>query len=157
MMAVESVIRDRLFRMLGRREYSVFQARAKLSSEFSEEPETVESVIEEFEKKGWLSDNRFAKALVHDQVLRRQGPNKIRQKLLEKGVPAHQIEVALSDSSLGKDFRENLFFLAKKKAEQVRKKYPKISDFEYRGRVFQFLLGRGFDIESIRAIMDDGV
>lgn len=70
---------------LSKREYSTQQLRHKLLAR-GLDASIIDEALQLATEKGWLSDLRFAKAFVHDAMLRYQGPLRIRQQLEGHGV-----------------------------------------------------------------------
>ncbi|NIO43015.1 MAG: recombination regulator RecX [Burkholderiales bacterium] len=137
-------LRVRALRMLARREYSRRELQNRLSSCGADESE-VQVVLEEFEQKGWLSEQRFVDAVVETRR-RRFGTAKVLQELRNKGV---------SEDSLA----EARAVLREGELETARnvwqKKFGnKPTSLAERARQARFLAGRGFSQDVIRKILD---
>ena len=77
------------YRLLGRREYSVFELRQRLLQKWSGAggiDALVEDLLGALVAENLLSDERFAESFVRSRVARHQGPLKIRAALRQKGV-----------------------------------------------------------------------
>lgn len=72
-------------RLLARREHSRFELTLKLRQRKLESP-VIESVLDEFESEGWLSDERFAEVYTRSRVDQGYGPLRIRAELQQKGI-----------------------------------------------------------------------
>ena len=68
-------LRARALRMLARREYSRLEMQNRLLSRGADDAE-VRSLLDEFEAKGWLSEQRFVDAVVQTRR-RRFGTEKV--------------------------------------------------------------------------------
>jgi len=130
-------------RYLARREHSRAELHAKLQP-FVQEGENLETVLDELEKKNWLSDARAATMLV-DSKRGRFGTQRIAHELRQKGIAENLIAEAIpqlkeSELDAAREVWERKFGVApqdaKEKAKQVR-----------------FLQSRGFSMESIFAVL----
>lgn len=90
--------RTRSISLLGRREHSRAELTKKLAMRGAE-PGTVETVLDELEADGLLSESRFVEAFVHSRTQRGQGPVKIRAELARRGVDDDLIEHFLTCTS----------------------------------------------------------
>jgi regulatory protein len=76
------------YRLLGRREYSVFELDQRLRLKWPGlEPGPLAELLGALVAENLLSDERYAESLVRAQIQRQQGPLKIRAVLRAKGVP----------------------------------------------------------------------
>ena len=143
-MAEPASLRVRALRMLARREYSRREMQKRLSSADVDAVE-LQEVLDEFEEKGWLSEQRFVAAVVQTRR-RRFGAAKVLHELKDKGVS----EQGLADA------REAL---AEGELEAVRGVWEKKfgtppSSFAERAKQTRFLAGRGFSADVIRRVLD---
>jgi len=130
--------------MLARREYSRHEMQNRLAACGADDAE-VQSVLDEFEEKGWLSERRFVDAVVQTRR-RRFGAGKVLRELKAKGVSDEglvQAQAALADGEVEaarivwhKKFRDRPASLAE------------------RARQTRFLAGRGFSRDVIRKVLD---
>ena len=104
----------------------------------------VEMSIAECLEQDWVSDERYCAAYIRDQILKRNGPWKIYNKLLEKGVEKELAKEKVDQVYTEGQREEIKTYLEEKKREEIRKKKPKISEFELDGKVKQYLRGKGF-------------
>ena len=86
-------LRQRALDYLGKREYSYAELNQKLKSFLAEDEdaEQITEILDDFKKRGWLSDARFTEQLVHASSSYKFGANKIANELREKGVAADLI------------------------------------------------------------------
>ena len=136
-------LRARALAALARREYSRRELAVKLAP-FTENPAEIPELLDDFERRGWLSEMR-----VVEQVLvsrrRRFGTSRITHELREKGI---------SDAAIG-DAREKLEKSEVEAARDVwRRKFkaPPAGARE-RARHMRFLQGRGFSLDVIRKVV----
>ena len=83
-MAEPASLRVRALKLLARREYSRFELKTRLSSDRAD-PEELGSLLDDFEEKGWLSEQRWVDAVVQTRRPR-FGTVKVLHELKAKGV-----------------------------------------------------------------------
>ncbi len=137
-------MRVRALRMLARREYSRREMQDRLSSPDVDDAE-VQSVLDEFEDKGWLSERRFVDAVVQSRR-RRFGAARVLHELKEKGVSEEGL--ANAREALAESEIEAARAVWQKKFGQ-----PPASLAE-RAKQTRFLAGRGFSADVIRNVLD---
>lgn len=107
--------------------------------------EEIRSIMDDFERRGWLSEARFVEASVN-RMSRRYGPRRIEQTLRERGA---------SDASI-----ETIRPYLKNQAEAtaraaLKRRFPEPPrDAAQRARQVRFLQGRGFDYDVIRKVLN---
>jgi len=72
-------------RLLARREHSRFELTMKLRQR-RVDARVIEDVLDDFEDKGWLSDDRFAEVFVRQRMDAGYGPLKILADLQQRGI-----------------------------------------------------------------------
>src|SRR5262249_32123000 len=124
---------------LARREHSREELRRKLLAHAAE-GEDVEQVLDDFARRGWLSDARYAEQSIRAKA-RRFGPLKLASSLRAKGVSEESIAAAFR--AAGADGTSNL--------EAVwRSRFKAAPDGNReKARQVRFLQGRGFGTEEI--------
>ena len=152
-------LKARALRLLSLREYSRKGLAAKLAEsearwgklggeqakESSESRASqIEAVLDDFEARGWLSDERFAEALVRRRS-ERYGMRKIADELERAGVDAKQ------SSRLIGSLKETEFQRAYDL--WVRKYGIKAEDQKERARQYRFLASKGFGSEVVAKII----
>ena len=114
----------------------------------TEDPAEVERVLDEMEKRGWLSERRVVEQMVHARRAR-FGARRIERDLLAKGVSEEAIAAALPEIKGGE---------LQAAREVWRRKFggrlPR--NASERGRQARFLQGRGFGMEVILKIIKGG-
>jgi regulatory protein len=137
-------LRERALRLLARREHSRAELTRKLEQAgFS--GDVIASLLDHFEAKTWLSDQRFAESYIADHRAR-AGNIKLAYDLRQRGVSDSIIEDVLNnnrDSELDR-------------AREVWKKKFGLSPLDMAERIRQtrFLQSRGFTAEIIRKTLD---
>ena len=138
-------LRARALAALARREYSRRELAAKLKP-FAENPTEIPELLDDFERRGWLSESR-----VVEQVLatrrRRFGAQRITHELREKGVS----EAAIG----GAQERLNQSEIEAARAVWQRKFKAAPTNASERARQMRFLQGRGFSFDTICRLLRD--
>lgn len=117
-------------------------------------PKAIDPVIEELQKSGLIDDSRFARAYIHDIQLRKPaGARFIQRQLQLKGVPPTIIRTVLHEH-LDADTTQKLALkAASTMSERLKTSRKKIEPLKQRQRITQFLLRRGFDWQTINAVV----
>ena len=104
----------------------------------------IAAVLDDFEKRGWLSDARFAEALVRRRS-ERYGMRRIKDELQRAGV-ASDASAALLDGLKHTEFEraKELF---------VRKFDGIAEDQKMRARQYRFLISKGFNPEIVAKVI----
>ena len=105
---------------------------------------SVEAVLDDFEARGWLSDERFAEALVRRRS-ERYGARKILEDLQRAGVDAKQSAKLLAD------LRDTEFERAY--GLWSRKYGVKAQDQKERAKQYRFLVSKGFGLDIVAKII----
>lgn len=105
--------------------------------------EEIQAILDDFQKRGWLSDERFAEQVVNTRK-NRYGSLKVAHELREKGVADHVVEQATASI----DDLEN--------ARRVwQKKFGALPDSrEAWAKQARFLQSRGFGFEVIKKVLN---
>ncbi len=140
---VEAQLRARALRLLARREHSRAELRRKLSPHLEEDFD-LEALLDDFTRRGWLSEERFVEQAVRAKS-RKFGPLKIAHHLREKGIGKEGIAVALAHSS--RDVAEALEAIWKSRFGR------RPTSAAEKSRQVRFLQGRGFALESILELL----
>ena len=152
-------LKARALRLLSLREYSRKTLAAKLTEsearwakldvdQINENPQetifSIEAVLDDFEARGWLSDERFAEALVRRRS-ERYGARKIADELERAGVDSKQAAKLIGT------LKETEF----QRAHDLwtRKYGQKAQDQKERARQYRFLASKGFSSEVVAKII----
>ncbi len=129
--------------ILSRREHSRKELREKLL-EFEENAEIVDATLDDFEKKGFLSDERFAEALCRARS-KRYGNFRLAVELREAGVASdianRAIEALAPEVERAKEIWERRFGTVPE-------------DEKERQKQIRFLANRGFSFDTIGRVLD---
>ena len=139
----EPSLRERALRCLARREHSRLELQRKLAPH-AEHSDDVESLLNEFEKRGWLSERRVVEQTVHTRR-GRFGTDRIVRELRGKGVS----EEAISEAR--KQIRETELEAARTVWLKKFGRLPRNAG--ERGKQIRFMQGRGFNLDAILKLL----
>ena len=140
-------LQGRALKLLARREHTRAELARKLAPH-ADDPAQIEALLDDFEKRGWLSERRVVEQRVHT-LRKRYGARRIGRDLLQKGVSGETVAAALPGLKRGeldaarevwrRKFGGRLPRGAAERAHQAR-----------------FLQGRGFDFDVILKVIKGG-
>ena len=136
-------LRARALKALARREHSRQELQAKLQP-FAEDPGEIEPLLDDMEKRGWLSESRFVEQLTTVRR-RRFGAARILHELREKGVS--EAALAAAQAQLKDGEVEAARAVWKKKFGNLP------ATLEERAKQSRFLAGRGFSAEVVHKVL----
>jgi regulatory protein len=143
---VSATLRERALSLLNRREHTRAELARKLAPH-AEPDDDLNGLLDEFEQRGWLSDERYARMRVNVRA-GRYGNSRIAHELRERGVAEALIASTLAELEQSELARARAVWSARFGA------LPK--DAKERARQGRFLQGRGFGWEVIRAVLRGG-
>jgi regulatory protein len=141
--ALPPTLRARALKALARREHSRQELQAKLRP-FAEDPDELEPLLDDLEKRGWLSESRFVEQLTTVRR-RRFGAARILHELREKGVSGAAL--AAAQSQLKHSEVEAARAVWKKKFGSLP------ATLEERAKQSRFLASRGFSAEVVHQVL----
>jgi len=130
--------------LLSRREHSARELKAKLARKGHDKQE-VTRAVGRLRDKSYQSDDRFAASIARTRIAQGYGPARIRAELRSHGLADAAIRAAIAAA----DADWPALATAQMKRRFGAKSTP---DREERGRRAQFLLRRGFDPATVRAV-----
>lgn len=135
-------------RICSQKECAPFDIIRKLQRMELSEP-LIDKIIDRLRKEKYLDEKRFIRSYIHDKLhFNKWGKRKIALFLKHKQLPQVLIEegfAELPDASFNRSLQPILY----KKWKSVTGK----SDFEKRGKLIRYALGRGFSMEEVMACM----
>jgi len=142
---------EQAYRFLSRRGHFQKELQRKLKVK-GYDPEIINKALQHLEDKGYLNDVQLMVQFVQDAIhLKRYGPNLIKSKLFERGLPDSAIDQALEENYPPELQRQVCQELASKKWASLKKSAkPNI-----RQKLVAFLQQRGFTWETIQPIVED--
>jgi len=139
-------LRARALKALGRREHSRQELQVKLQP-FAQDSDELDALLDELEKRGWLSEVRFVEQLTTTRR-RKFGAARIVHELREKGVSVGAISAAHAQLKAGEVEAARAVW---------KKKFGKLPrSLQERGKQARFLAGRGFSAEVVHQVLKDG-
>jgi len=148
-MAFTLSLRARALRFLAIREHSRLELSRKLSRYLGEGEDTdaLDVLLDDLERDGWLSDQRFADQWVASRSTR-FGDARIRQELRARGVDADKASPPLKANALENSEHARAL-------ELWRRRYggEAAVDLNERARQARFLMQRGFSGEVVSRIV----
>lgn len=142
----EPSLRARALGLLARREYTAQELRQKLAPHAADEEELV-ALLEDFLRRGWLSEQRFTEQLIHARQSK-FGVRRIVRDLKEKGVGAEAIEAVLPQLQESE--------LETARAVWMRKFGSPPANAKERAKQARFLMARGFAMGVIGKVLSGG-
>ena len=143
-------IRQRAFRLLGRRQHSSSELSRKLWNKDYEQ-KLIDEVIEDLQKKGFLNDEDFIRAFVAEKSKAKNwSSKKIKAELFKRGVASKLIDETLNHQPVESD-NESAMKLAKKKYEVLLKR--NLEPKELRNKLSTYLFSKGFEYELIKEVI----
>ena len=144
-------IKQKAFRLLGRRQHSMFELKTKLWRKDYEQ-KLIDSVLTDLKDNGYLNDDDFIREFV---VAKSKSKNwsmrRIKSELIKRGISSKQIELALKEQSIDSE-EENAAGLARKKFEVLLRR--DLDPSTLKQKLFNYLLSKGFDYELVKNVCD---
>lgn len=142
-------IKQKAFRLIGRRQHSVFELRTKLWRKDYEQ-NLIDSVIRDLSNNGYLNDEEFIREFVAVKSKSKNWSAKqVKSELIKRGISSKQIDSVLKDQTIVSD-SENAEKLAKRKYELLRKR--DLDPNELKNKLYSNLLSKGFDYEVVKKV-----
>jgi len=136
-------LRERALAYLARREYSYQELQQKLTPHVREDDD-LPTLLEDFKKRGWLSDSRYTEQIVHARK-GRYGSLRVAHELRQHGISDELISKAVADMATDELAAAKTVYQKKfAQAPQSREEWAKQA---------RFLQGRGFGFEVIRKVL----
>jgi len=143
--------RDYAFLLLSYRSRSCQELRERLLKKRYEK-EIAQEVVKELKNLRYLDDRAFAREWVEMRLKGKRGKRLIRQELLKKGIDKEVIEDSIAEG-LGK-IASSEDELAWQAIEKRIPQYQKLEKSKAYGRIKDFLIRRGFSLESTENTLD---
>jgi len=131
------------YRLLGRREYSVFELDRRIRQKWLEATE-VDELIAALVEENLVSDERYAEAFVRFRIQRYQGPLKIKAALRTKGI---------SDALISRELNAHSEEWTELAAQWLERQNPGSIDFEKKKKYYRRLTSRGFTHDQAMEVL----
>ncbi|BCD92165.1 regulatory protein RecX [Francisella halioticida] len=134
-----------LLYLLAKQDYSRNQLFDKLHNRDNISSQQIESLLDEFEKNKWLSDQRFASVFITSELLKLRGKKRIiNTAVYQKGLSQELIINTLEEQNI------DWFELCQRR---LQKKYKDVkflqSDFKLKQKAMSYLTYNGFSFDEI--------
>ncbi|NWG27884.1 MAG: regulatory protein RecX [Ignavibacteriaceae bacterium] len=142
-------IKQRAFRLLGRRQHSSSELRRKLWNK-NYEQKLIDEVIQDLKNNSYLNDEDFIREFMAEKSKSKGWSTKrIKTELLKRGIDNKLIDEMLNGQPNDLDFN-NAIILAKKKYEVLQKR--NLEPKAIRIKLSAFLFSKGFDYDLIKEV-----
>ena len=138
-------MRERALGFLSRREYSYKELEQKLRG-FAEESDDLPALLEDFKKRGWLSEERYTEQIVHARK-GKFGSLRVAHELREHGVAEELISKAVAEVKTDEVANARAIHRKKYKAPPANR--------EEWAKQARFLQSRGFGFDVIKQVLRD--
>ena len=129
-----SELRAFAYRLLGHRDYSMFELDRRIRQKWPD-AEGVGELVQALAEENLVSDERFAESFTRSRLQRHQGPLKIRAALRAKGVP---------DSVIAHELDRHSDRWTELAADWLERQHPGPVDFKNKQKFYRRLQNRGF-------------
>lgn len=144
-------IKQRAFRLLGRRQHSSSELKRKLWRKDYEQ-KLIDAVIEELMNNGYLNDEDFIREFVAEKSeIKKWSSNRIKSELIKQGIKSNLIEAGLKELPGNSEY-EKALSLGKKKYEILTKRTA--DKKELKEKLFTFLYSKGFEYDVVKEVSE---
>ncbi len=144
-------VKDSFYDYLSRRDHGSFELKQKALRK-GYPGEVIDRVLEEFDRKGLLNDEEFAKKFAGDKFRFKQwGPVKIKNSLLKKGVHKQVAEKAVQNITNDLDQQQICVDLLRKRKRHFMREPDAI---KRKQKMYRYLAGKGYTGDIIQKSID---
>jgi regulatory protein len=145
-------IKQKAFRLLGRRQHSVAELRSKLWGK-DYDKSLIDEILEQLITSNYLNDKEFANAFVEEKLkAKKWSERRLKSELIKKGIKPDVISEVLGEKVSSSDNFDNAFTAAKKK--YISLKQRNLEPKEIKNKLSAFLLSRGFNYETVKEVFE---
>lgn len=139
-------VKDAFYRYLSGRDHASFELKQKvLKKGFSSD--LIESVIEEFDDKGLLNDEKFANKFAADKAeFKKWGPKKIKSELFKKGITKNVVEKVIQKLAESLEQDQICVDLLRKRKQHFLREQDQI---KRKQKMYRYLAGKGYNGTTI--------
>jgi regulatory protein len=143
-------IKQRAFRLLGRRQHSVKELKDKLWNK-DYDKKLIDEVIMKLIESNYLDDKEFANVFAEEKLkTKKWSERRLKSELIKKGIKSNLISEVLNSKISNSENFENALAVGKKKYESLKNR--NLEPKELKNKRSTFLLSRGFDYETIKEV-----
>lgn len=140
------------YRFLNYKQRSEKEVRKKLKEKKISD-KTIELVISSLKDLNYLNDENYAKLYLQSKILRKpEGKRVLKMKLAEKGIPKDVADKIITEQYTPETETQKAAELLKKYEKKVRGK----TEQEKRQKCYRYLISKGFDFDTVNAVMKTG-
>ncbi|MEJ2103141.1 MAG: regulatory protein RecX [Ignavibacteriaceae bacterium] len=144
-------IKQKAFRLLGRRQHSSSELRRKLWDRDYEQ-KLIDEVLNDLTKNGYIDDTEFIRAFMDEKSRTKNWSRKrIKSELIKRGLNQSLID-KISREQTDESDNDNAIRVAKKKFEVFTKR--NLEPKELRNKLSTYLFSKGFDYDLIKTVVD---
>lgn len=144
-------IKQKAFRLLGRRQHSSSELRRKLWDRDYEQ-KLIDEVLNDLTKNGYIDDTEFIRAFMDEKCWTKNWSRKrIKSELIKRGLNQSLIN-KISREQTDESDNDNAIRVAKNKIEVLTKR--KLEPKELRNKLSAYLFSKGFDYDLIKTVVD---
>lgn len=135
--------RDAALRLLGRREHSARELKAKLRAR-GLEGEDADKIVGDLNEQGWQSDARYAELLVRSRIGQGYGRMRIEAEMRVAGIGDSEIREAIESAEVDWDELAHSVW---------SRRFSEPSNMAERQKQYRFMAARGFDGGQIARVL----
>lgn len=142
-----------LLYLLAKQDYSRKQLSDKLCQRDNISADEIKSLLDEFEKSKWLSDERFARVFVASEIAKLRGKKRIvNTAVYQKGLSQGLIDACLAEEDV------NWFDLCRRCLQKKYKDMDKLKqDFKLKQKAMNYLAYNGFGFDEINFAVNESL
>ncbi len=145
-------LKQKAFKLLGRRLHSVRELKIKLSQK-GYETQNIDTVVSELIHSGYLNDYEFAFQFSEENIKNKLwGANKISAELKKRGIDRDIISRVLNEKFPSGNSSRNAAQLVEKKMKSISGK--NIEPQKLKVKLLSFLASRGYDYETSKNVVE---
>jgi regulatory protein len=145
-------IRQKAFRLLGRRQHSAFELKLKLKQKRYNE-QLIDRVINQLRNSNYLNDLEFAKTFTEENIKNKLwGQRKIEAELIKKGIDREIITQIINEKFSDSDQFDNAIELARKKYKSLLDRNT--NKEKIKSKLISFLLSRGYNYDTVKKVAE---
>ena len=145
-------LKQKAFRLLGRRQHSAFELKLKLRQKGYKE-EFISNVIKQLLELNYLNDYDYAKSFAEENIKNKLwGQRKIEAELFKKGVNREIISQIIMEKFSDGNQIEKAVELGRKKYKSLISR--NLDEDKIHSKIISFLLSKGYDYDTVRKTID---
>jgi regulatory protein len=145
-------LKQKAFRLLGRRQHSAFELKLKLRQKGYRE-DLISSVVNQLLESNYVNDYDFAKSFTEENIKNKLwGQRKIEAELIKKGVNKEIISQIISENFSDGNQLEKAIVLGKKKYKSLVDRNTDKDKIQT--KLYSFLFSKGYGYDIIKRTID---